>query len=52
VLPSQFDADAAGDERGEQESKDGGRQQRPDDRVMRVGDVRHQLLDTDFLGLV
>ena len=44
-VPAQFDADAARYERGEQKGENGGRQQRPDDRIVRVGHVRHQLVD-------
>jgi len=48
-IPAQFDADAARYERGEQERQDGDGCQRPDDRVVSVGHVGHELPDVhDF----
>ena len=51
-IPAQFDTDAARYERGEQERQDGDGCQRPDDRVVSVGHVEHELLDVRHLALV
>jgi len=44
-VPSQFDADAASDEGGQQESEDCNTQHRPDDRISRVGDAWYESSD-------
>jgi len=51
-IPAQFDADAARYERGEQERQDGDGCQRPDDRVVSVGHVGHELPDVRHFALV